>query len=143
MTAQATACITCGFKLGEPLAMLDVSELCFVSDCRFPGRAVVTLRQHATELYELSRETRSAFVNDVSRAAQAIMLAVGAFKMNYEILGNADPHVHCHLIPRQQDEPGLKLPAWLHPQAQEELAADAASEIKQRILTHLRELPVE
>lgn len=143
MSSQAAACITCGFTFGESLAMLDVSELCFVSDRRFPGRCVVTLRQHATELYDLSRETRSAFVDDMSRAAHAIMLAVGGFKMNYEILGNASPHVHCHLIPRRQDEPGLKLPAWLHPQAQEELADDAAKEIKQSILTRLRKLPVE
>ncbi len=135
----AAPCATCGFKLGEPLATLTVSDLCFVSDHRFPGRCVVTLHQHATELFDLSAALRSAFANDVSAAARAIKLAVNAFKMNYEILGNADPHLHCHLIPRQLDEPAPKLPAWLHPEAQAELAAGRADEIKRSIVALLRE----
>ena len=140
---SAAACGTCGFKLGEPLATLSVSELCFVSDHRFPGRCVVTLHRHATELFDLSPELRSAFADDVSAAAQAIKLAVNAFKMNYEILGNADPHLHCHLIPRQLDEPKPKLPAWLHPEGQTAMEADEAVEIKLRIVTLLRESPAE
>lgn len=136
---SAAACDTCGFKLGEPLATLSVSELCFVSDHRFPGRCVVTLHQHATELFDLSPALRSAFAADVSAAAQAIKLAVNAFKMNYEILGNADPHLHCHLIPRQHDEPKPKLPAWLHPEVQVELATSRAGQIKRRIVALLPE----
>lgn len=139
----AAACGTCGFKLGEPLATLSVSELCFVSDHRFPGRCVVTLHRHATELFDLSPALRSAFADDVSAAARAIKLAVNAFKMNYEILGNSDPHLHCHLIPRQLDEPKPKLPAWLHPEGQTAMAADEAVEIKRRIVTLLRESPAE
>jgi diadenosine tetraphosphate (Ap4A) HIT family hydrolase len=130
-------CPTCGFTLGEPLARLAVSDLCFVSDRRFPGRCVVTLHQHATELFDLVPELRHAFADDVSAAAQAIKHAVNAFKMNYEILGNASPHVHCHLIPRQLDEPKPNVPAWLHPEAQSELAADAADTIKRRIVAGL------
>jgi len=130
-------CPTCGFALGEPVARLAVSDLCFVSDRRFPGRCVVTLHQHATELFDLTPELRHAYADDVSAAAQAIKRAVSAFKMNYEILGNASPHVHCHLIPRQLDEPKPNVPAWLHPEAQSELAADATEAIKQRIVAQL------
>ncbi|MCE9658319.1 MAG: HIT family protein [Burkholderiales bacterium] len=133
----AAACDTCGFKLGEPIAKLEVSDLCFVSDHRFPGRCVVVLHQHATELFDLSPSIRHAFADDVSAAARAIMLAMNAFKMNYEILGNADPHMHCHLIPRQLDEPKAKLPAWLHPEAQSALAVGKTEEIKQRIVALL------
>ena len=61
--------------------------------------------------------------------------------MNYEILGNADPHVHCHLIPRQLDEPKPKAPAWLHPETQAALAAGIAEEVKRRIVTLLRQAP--
>ena len=139
----ATVCDICGFNMGEPIAKLTVSDLCFVSDHRFPGRCVVTLHDHATELSELSPEIRHAFADDVSAAAAAIKLAVNSFKMNYEILGNADPHLHCHLIPRQLDEPKPKVPAWLHPEAQKELQVDKAREVKQRIVTLLREPPSE
>ena len=138
---RTTACDTCGFTLGEPIAKLEVSDLCFVSDDRFPGRCVVTLHQHATELFDLGPAVRRAFADDVSSAARAIKLAVNAFKMNYEILGNADPHVHCHLIPRQLDEPKPQLPAWLHPDAQTALAAGKTEEIKQRIVMLLRDAP--
>ena len=85
-------CEVCGFASGEWIATLAVSDLCFVSDHRFPGRCVITLHPHATELFELGPEILSAYADDVSRAAKAIKLATDAFKMNYEILGNADPH---------------------------------------------------
>lgn len=131
--ASAWTCATCGFGLGEPIASLEASELTFVSDRRFPGRCVLTLREHATELFEVSTPARQAFTEDMSRAARAIKLAVDAFKMNYEILGNADPHVHCHLIPRQYDESNPRVPAWLHPEPQAELDEASARRIKDRI----------
>lgn len=134
----STPCEQCGFQIGEPLARLSVSDLCFISDHRFPGRCVVTLRPHARELFELDQACRHAFIDDVSAAAQAIAEAVGAFKMNYEVLGNTDPHVHCHLIPRQRDEIALKVPAWLHPEAQRELPAARAAEVRKEIITALR-----
>lgn len=134
-------CATCGFGMGEPLARMSASDLCFVSDRRFPGRCVVVLHRHATELFELAPEQRHAFVDDVSIAARAIQAAVGAIKMNYEVLGNADPHVHCHLIPRQPDEPKPKAPAWMHPDPQEEMEPAAAEAIKRRIRAHVHASP--
>lgn len=131
--AAIWACPTCGFRLGEPIASLEVSELCFISDRRFPGRCVLTLREHATELFEVSPGARQPYMEDMCRAAQAIKSAVNAFKLNYEILGNADPHVHCHLIPRQHDEPNPRVPAWLHPQAQSDLDAKNAQAVKSLI----------
>lgn len=123
--------------MGEPLASLSVSDLCFVSDRRFPGRCIVVLREHATELFQLSTTLRHAFADDLSNAAQAIAEAVEPLKINYEILGNVDPHLHCHLIPRRADEPKPKAPAWLHPDAQAELDSGDAEAIKQRIVARL------
>ena len=114
--APAWACATCGFRLGEPIASLAASELCFVSDGRFPGRCVLTLREHATELFEASAPARRAFAEDMGRAARAIKLAVDAFKMNYEILGNTDAYLHAHLFPRYDWEPADRVghPVWLY-----------------------------
>lgn len=139
--AATTPCPICGFSMGEPLVRLEVSDLCFVSDHRFPGRCVVTLRHHATELFDLDPELRRAYADDVSEAARAIQGTVKAFKMNYEILGNAEPHLHCHLIPRQLDEPKPKAPAWLHPELQGDLALDTAEPIKRRIRVLLLDAP--
>jgi diadenosine tetraphosphate (Ap4A) HIT family hydrolase len=50
---------------------------------------------------------------DVQRAGNAIQKAVGAVRMNYAILGNAVPHVHCHIIPRfGENDPGPKTTPW-------------------------------
>ena len=129
----SVGCSDCGFELGEYLGGLTVSDVFFVSDHRFPGRCVVTLRRHATELFELDSATRHAFADDMSTAAHAIASALRVTKMNYEILGNADPHLHCHLIPRRADEPNPKAPAWLHPEAQEDLPEEFADVLRARI----------
>ena len=131
--AAIWACPTCGFRLGEPIASLEVSELCFISDRRFPGRCVLTLREHATELFEVSPRARQAYMEDMCRAAQAIKSAVKAFKLNYEILGNADAHLHCHPLPPQHDEPNPRVPAWLHPEAQSDLDVENAQRLKSLI----------
>ena len=33
-------------------------------------------------------------------------------KLNYEILGNVYPHLHCHIFPRYKDDTGVKDPVW-------------------------------
>lgn len=38
-------------------------------------------------------------------AAQALERAFSAVKMNFELLGNAVPHLHCHIKPRYYGDP--------------------------------------
>ena len=45
----------------------------------------------------------------VARALQAVLQPV---KLNYEVLGNAAPHLHTHLVPRYADDPR---PGWPFP----------------------------
>jgi len=62
--------------------------------------AVVILRRHANELFELSdTELRRLYWRDIAGTAAALQRVVGAVKINYAVLGNLRPHVHCHLIP--------------------------------------------
>ena len=46
----------------------------------------------------------------------AVLQATGALRMNYEILGNSEPELHCHLFPRYASEPDDKrtMPAWFY-----------------------------
>ena len=46
----------------------------------------------------------------------AVLQATGAVRMNYEILGNSEPELHCHLFPRYATEPEQhrKMPAWFY-----------------------------
>jgi diadenosine tetraphosphate (Ap4A) HIT family hydrolase len=42
--------------------------------------------------------------------------ALGADRVNYAILGNTEPHVHFHLVPRKRSgDPVPSRPPWEHP----------------------------
>ena len=46
--------------------------------------------------------------------AEAAFKAFQPKKMNYELLGNADNHLHWHLFPRYETDPEPKnMPIWL------------------------------
>lgn len=46
----------------------------------------------------------------------AVLQATGALRMNYEILGNSEPELHCHIFPRYTSEPDdkRKMPVWFY-----------------------------
>jgi diadenosine tetraphosphate (Ap4A) HIT family hydrolase len=45
-------------------------------------------------------------------AGQALEIAFGATKMNFQILGNSVPHLHCHLEPRYYGDLAPGRPIW-------------------------------
>lgn len=59
---------------------------------------------------------RTAYLLDMARLGDAVLQATGALRMNYEILGNSEPELHCHLFPRYASEPDDKrtMPAWFY-----------------------------
>lgn len=67
-------------------------------------------------LNALDGGTRAAFLADMVRCGDALLRATGADRVNYEILGNLEPALHCHLFPRRLDEPEetRTKPVWLH-----------------------------
>jgi diadenosine tetraphosphate (Ap4A) HIT family hydrolase len=69
----------------------------------------------ARELYELTPDQRASFLEDMARVAHAVQRTFGAAKMNYELLGNSEPHLHWWLVPRYADEPNPTFPIWNNP----------------------------
>jgi diadenosine tetraphosphate (Ap4A) HIT family hydrolase len=59
---------------------------------------------------------RDQFLRDMTALGDAILAVTGAERINYEILGNVEPALHAHVIPRHASEdPDLrKKPVWLH-----------------------------
>ena len=45
----------------------------------------------------------------------ALLEATDAFRINYEILGNEEPALHAHIIPRYMNEPekSRRYPVWM------------------------------
>ena len=93
-------CAVCGFALWLPLASLDVSTLGLYDDARYPGRCLLALHDHHEDFATLPADLTARFVADAQRAGRAIQRAVGSERMNFAVLGNVEPHVHFHLIPR-------------------------------------------
>src|SRR6266542_1902649 len=75
------------------VADLAVSQLWLPLNQSVVGYCVLVYRRHAREPYDLPREERAAFFEDVVTAGRALECAFGAIKMNFEILGNAVPHL--------------------------------------------------
>ncbi len=68
------------------------------------------------DLNALTGDRRRQFLDDMARLGDAVLAVTGAERINYEILGNVEPALHAHVIPRHNSEdPDLrKKPVWLH-----------------------------
>ncbi|MFM9873689.1 MAG: HIT family protein [Fimbriimonadaceae bacterium] len=68
-----------------------------------------------THLNELSAEERTQFMVDMTRIGDAILACTDAARINYEILGNLEPALHAHVVPRFDNENALMRtkPIWL------------------------------
>lgn len=68
------------------------------------------------DLNALAGDTRRQFLDDMARLGDAVLQVTGAERINYEILGNVEPALHAHIIPRHNSEAPAqrKQPVWLH-----------------------------
>ncbi|HEM6137646.1 TPA: HIT family protein [Streptococcus suis] len=66
----------------------------------FKGYTIFLCKQHKTELFELENSFKLKFLEEMSLVGEAVAKAFNAEKMNYELLGNGDAHLHWHLFPR-------------------------------------------
>lgn len=86
----------------------------------FEGFTLFLCKRHETELFRLDREFKMRFLEEMSLVAEAAAKAFGAEKMNYELLGMGDAHLHWHLYPRRAGDLGDygnhgKGPVWWLP----------------------------
>jgi diadenosine tetraphosphate (Ap4A) HIT family hydrolase len=94
-----------------------------------PGYSVVIFRgRHVGEPQAMTRDEHASFWSEVSTVAAAIAAVYEPIHLNFQILGNQDPHVHVHIVARFDPDPAPSLPlpaeAWEngHVWSREELA---------------------
>ena len=86
--------------------------------CRMPsGWAVLCDMQHllgytilladpvVSSINDLDEEQRGWFLGDMVAIGDALLEVTGAYRINYGILGNSDPFLHAHIVPRYESEP--------------------------------------
>jgi diadenosine tetraphosphate (Ap4A) HIT family hydrolase len=87
-------------KDGYLVADLGMSRLRLAANQYVPGYCVLFSKKHVLELYHFTLEDRSLYIEDLVRTARALEETFHPLKMNFQFLGNAVPHLHCHVIPR-------------------------------------------
>lgn len=116
----------------------------------FKGYSLFLCKEHKTELFQLDHAVKVKFMEEMSVVAEAVFHAFGAEKMNYELLGNGDTHLHWHLFPRMagdiegygRDGQG---PVWWYPMEKMYCADNHPSdtelkEMKEKLLAVLEKL---
>ena len=90
----------------------------------YRGYCVLLAKLHATELYLMPADAARVLFDEMRLAAEAIAAVVKPWKMNYECLGNSEPHVHWHLLPRYETDEMRHGPIWLRPESERKAPLD-------------------
>jgi diadenosine tetraphosphate (Ap4A) HIT family hydrolase len=81
-----------------------------------PGWCLLLADPVVPSLNDLDDARREAFLRDMGRLGDALLSVTLAERINYEILGNSEPELHAHVIPRYASESPerRRLPAWFY-----------------------------
>ena len=113
----------------------------------FYGYTLFLCKKHEIELFHLDTAFKNKYLEEMSLVAEAVSRAFGAEKMNYELLGNGDTHLHWHLFPRRSGDLDAygnngKGPVWWYPMEKmydkcNRPSSEKLSEMKQKLLVEL------
>ena len=108
---------------------------------RFEGYTLFLCKRHITELYQLPWGFRTRFLQEMSLVAEAVAAVYRPEKMNYELLGNGDTHLHWHLFPRVSGDTPQPGPVWWLPR--EEMWNDAYRPSREQLAERTKQLREE
>jgi diadenosine tetraphosphate (Ap4A) HIT family hydrolase len=89
--------------------------LCDVQFLR--GYTILLADPIVASINDLDHQQRSIYLNDMALIGDALLEVTDAYRINYAVLGNTDPCLHAHIVPRYMTEPEefRKLPPWSYP----------------------------
>ena len=70
-----------------------------------PGYCILLPDPVVKSLNDLDRQGRADYLCDMALVGDALMEVTGAYRINYGIMGNSDPALHAHIVPRYLSEP--------------------------------------
>jgi histidine triad (HIT) family protein len=111
-------CLFCAIAAGTAPAavVLDEPDVVAFLDIKpvFKGHVLVVPRAHVVTLPELTREQLNTVFGAVQRCAAAVVAGLGAqgsFVANNNVVSQAVPHLHVHVVPRTKGD-GLRGFFW-------------------------------
>ena len=81
------------------------------------GYTILLADPPVVSINDLERPLRAAYLCDMALIGDALLEITGAYRINYGVMGNSDPYLHAHIVPRYMSEPEnfrLGLP-WSYP----------------------------
>jgi diadenosine tetraphosphate (Ap4A) HIT family hydrolase len=85
--------------------------------CRFPsgwavlcdsqflrGYTILLADPVVASINDLDPLQRAKYLYDMTLVGDALLEVTGAYRINYGILGNSDPFLHAHIVPRYKTE---------------------------------------
>ena len=113
MTQKLQAdCELCNSTGGEILCESAQFRVVLIDDANYPGFCRLIWREHqaeVTDLHELDRMLMMDVLWQIETVVRAVMQPK---KINLAALGNQVPHIHCHVIPRFEDDAFFPGSAW-------------------------------
>lgn len=89
-----------GIKIGE----LESSKVYLFREQSHPGRVIVAHKKHVSEITDLTKEERAAYMEDIATVADAMHKLFNPDKVNYGAYGDTGSHLHFHLVPKYKDQ---------------------------------------
>ena len=91
-------------KFGYEICELPASTVYLFKEQSHPGRCIVASKLHVSEMIDISKEDRDAFIDDCARVSKAIHEVFHPDKVNYGAYGDTGCHLHMHLVPKYKNQ---------------------------------------
>ena len=82
---------------------MEYSRVYLMKDQAHKGRCVVALKEHVSELSDLSDKACAGYMQEVAAVAGAVKKLWGCKKINLAAFGDKLPHLHFHVVPKYED----------------------------------------
>jgi diadenosine tetraphosphate (Ap4A) HIT family hydrolase len=90
----------------------------------YRGYCVLLAKRHVNEVHLMPPDEARALFDETIAVGRAIAVATRPLKLNYECLGNLEPHVHWHVFPRFEADAMRSAPVWMRPEAERKVALE-------------------
>lgn len=112
LPAGADSCELCREAGGEILFQHPKLRVVLVDDALYPGFCRVVWQDHLREMTDLASADRALFMQVVWQVEQAVRTVLRPQKINLASLGNLTPHLHWHVIARNEGDAHFPQPVW-------------------------------
>ncbi len=78
----------------------------------------------------MPRAEAHELLDEILAVGRTLDQVLKPLKLNYECLGNQEPHVHWHIFPRYADDPMKLAPVWVRPEAERKVSLGESDRIQ-------------